>query len=235
MDSTTDAAPSPQPSIKSRGLQFPKAAFMTPAIRTALRKNTYENALVTACGRTALPEDTVLDIGAGFGAVSATLARLQKVRMVHALEANPELATYLSGMFALNNIENATVISGALGKRKGTADFYMRKNPAMSSLIEREDSPAETIGKITVQNAKTLMKSLSPTLVVVDVQGAEADLVPDLDLTGLRAAVVKLHPRWIGPAGVDAIFAAMMEAGLKYYARGSSGKIVAFRRTWPTA
>lgn len=118
MDGTTDVANTAQPSIKSRGLRFPKAAFMTPTMRTALRKDTYENTLVTACNRTALPEDTVLDIGAGIGAVSATLAKQQNVKMVHAVEANPELATYLTNMFALNGIENASVISGTLGKRK---------------------------------------------------------------------------------------------------------------------
>lgn len=60
-------------------------------------------------------------------------------------------------------------------------------------------------------------------------------MIPDLDLSGLRAAVVKLHPKWIGPEGVNAVFAAMMEAGLNYNARGSNGKVVSFRRTWPTA
>ncbi|MBM1814395.1 FkbM family methyltransferase [Pseudosulfitobacter pseudonitzschiae] len=235
MDGTTDVANTAQPSIKSRGLRFPKAAFMTPAMRTALRKDTYENTLVTACNRTALPEDTVLDIGAGIGAVSATLAKQQNVKMVHAVEANPELATYLTNMFALNGIENASVISGTLGKRKSTVDFHLRKNPALSSLVARDDSPAGTVEKIEVQNARTLMKELSPTVVVIDIQGSEADLIPDLDLSGLRAAVVKLHPKWIGPEGVNAVFAAMMEAGLNYNARGSNGKVVSFRRTWPTA
>lgn len=144
---------------------------MTLTMRTALRKDTYENTLVTACNRTALPEDTVLDIGAGIGAVSATLAKQQNVKMVHAVEANPELATYLTNMFALNGIENASVISGTLGKRKSTVDFHLRKNPALSSLVARDDSPAGTVEKIEVQNARTLMKELSPTVVVIDIQG----------------------------------------------------------------
>ncbi|UOA27576.1 FkbM family methyltransferase [Pseudosulfitobacter sp. DSM 107133] len=233
MDGTTDV--NAQPSIRSRGLRYPKAAFMTPAIRTALRKDTYENTMVTACSRTALPEDTVLDIGAGIGAVSATLAKQQNVKMVHAVEANPELAAYLTKMFAMNGIENAGVIAGTLGARKSTADFYVRKNPSMSSLVEREETTASKVEKIDVLNAKALIKELSPTVVIVDIQGSEADLVPQLDLSGLRAAVVKLHPKWIGPEGVNAVFAAMMQAGLNYNARGSSGKVVSFRRAWPTA
>jgi hypothetical protein len=54
-----------------------------------------------------------------------------------------------------------------------------------------------------------------------------------MDLTGLRAAVIETHPQWIGPEGMNIVFNAFMQAGLAYYARGSSGKVVSFRRNWP--
>ena len=61
----------------------------------------------------------------------------------------------------------------------------------------------------------------------------EAELLPEMDLTGLRAAVIELHPQWIGPEGVNAVFGALMGAGLAYYPKLSTQKVVTFRRAWP--
>ena len=68
--------------------------------------------------------------------------------------------------------------------------------------------------------------------VFADIEGAEASLLPMLDLTGLRGVMIELHPQYIGPLGVNAVFRAMMDAGLAYYARGSTQKVVCFRRNW---
>lgn len=48
----------------------------------------------------------------------------------------------------------------------------------------------------------------------------------------LRAAILELHPQWIGPEGVNAVFRAFMEAALAYYPRFSTHKVVCFRRAW---
>ncbi len=219
--------------IKFRGLKVPRAPFMGGALRTALRKDTYETPMIRAASRTALPIDRVLDLGAGIGALAAVLAKREGVEAVHCIEGNPELAAYMPTLFAANDIENAAVTHGTLGKRKGTTDFHLRKNVALSSTREVEGIATTETVKIDVINAKTLFKDVAPTLLVCDIEGSEAEIIPQLDLKDLRAAVIKLHPNWIGPEGVNAVFAAMMDAGLAYNARASDGKIVSFRRAWP--
>jgi len=67
--------------------------------------------------------------------------------------------------------------------------------------------------KVEVLNAKTVFKDLQPTVLICDIEGAEADLIPQLDLSGLRAAVIETHPQWIGPEGINKVFRAFMDAG----------------------
>jgi hypothetical protein len=69
-------------------------------------------------------------------------------------------------------------------------------------------------------------------VLVCDIEGAEAELLPAGDWSGLRAAVVELHPQWIGQAGVQAVFDAMQRAGLTYFPRASQAKVVTFRKGW---
>jgi hypothetical protein len=71
-----------------------------------------------------------------------------------------------------------------------------------------------------------------PTVLVCDIEGAEATLLPEGDWSCLRLAVIELHPQWIGQAGVQAVFDAMHRAGLTYFPKASEGKVVTFRRGW---
>ena len=97
-------------------------------------------------------------------------------------------------------------------------------------VLEGEEDPSSI--KVDVLNAKTVFKDIKPTVLICDIEGAEADLIPKLDLSGLRAAILETHPQWIGPEGINAVFKAFMDAGLAYYHRGSHGKVLCFRDRW---
>jgi hypothetical protein len=98
------------------------------------------------------------------------------------------------------------------------------------AVLEGEVDPPST--KVDVLNAKTVFKDIGANVLICDIEGAEVDLIPTLDLTGLRAAIIELHPQWIGPEGVNKVFRAFMDAGLAYYHRGSTNKVVCFRTDW---
>ena len=93
------------------------------------------------------------------------------------------------------------------------------------------EAPPET-HQIDVLDAEKVFADLTPTVLICDIEGAEVDLIPALPLNNLRAAIIELHPQWIGPAGVNKVFSAFMQAGMAYYHRGSQNKVVAFRREW---
>ncbi len=221
------------PFVMSRGLRFPKDRnFITGKLRGALRENRYEGKESDAVLRVVRDGDTVIELGAGIGYMSTYIAKNRAVEAIHAFEANPHLIPYIQSVYAANEVENAHITNAILGKRKGASDFDVRSNLLASSLSPLDGDTTPEIVQVDVLNGKQVFKETGANVLICDIEGAEADLIPELDLASLRAAVVELHPQWIGPAGVNKVFRAFMDAGLAYYARGSTQKVVSFRRSW---
>lgn len=225
--------------VRSRGLRFPAdPAILTPRIRQSLRKNAYEKLESDAVLKVARAGDTVLELGAGIGYMSSLIASKRPVTAIHSFEANPNLINYIQRVHAENGITNVTVHNALLGpKAADPVDFYVRKNLLASSLDKTATDESEIVSteRVAVHDINDTFAAIRPSVLVCDIEGAEADILPALDYDGLRAAVIELHPQWIGPEGVRAVFEAMHGAGLTYFPRWSHRKVVVFRRSWPVA
>lgn len=222
--------------IRSRGLRIPNdPAVIDQKKRRLLRRGEYERREVEAVKALVRPEDVVLELGGGLGYMSTFMSHNRKVGAVHTYEANPALIPFIQRVHAENGVENVTIHNALLGSRKGKAKFYVRENFLASSMEENpegEKSPVVQVEEIEVENAKAAVKAIKPTFLVCDIEGAEADILPLPDFSGLRGAVIELHPQWIGAAGVRAVFDAMHKAGLTFFPRVSNKKVVAFLRDW---
>ncbi len=230
MHARTEAATGAGQFIISRGMKFPRHAdIIQGRVRKLLRTNAYEAKETEAALRVVKQDDVVLELGAGIGYMSTLVASKRAIKSVHSFEANPHLIPYIRQVHAANGLTNAHVSNAVLGKRKGTVNFYVRDNLLGSSMavLEGEVDPPST--KVEVLNANQVIRDIAPTVLICDIEGAEVDLIPEMNLSGLRAAVLELHPQWIGPEGVNKVFRAFMDAGLAYYHRGSMGKVVCFR------
>lgn len=223
------------PYVHPRGIRMPKhSQFTTGMIRKALRDGSYEMKEAEAVLATARPGDRVLELGGGIGFISALVAVARAPEAVLTFEANPDLLPYIRSVHAANGITCATVRGAVLSPAGGAPlPFYVRHNRLASSLdpgiapdtIRATHSvPQEAIGPV--------LQDFRPTLLICDIEGAEADLLPAADWSGLRAAIIELHPQWIGADGVRAVFDAMHRAGLTYYPKTAQGKVVTFRRDW---
>ncbi len=230
-----DYRPIRDPYVMSKGMKFPKDGnFITGNLRASLRENRYEAKEAQNVLKLVRDDDTVIELGGGIGFMSTLVATKRKIKAVHSFEANPALIPYIRSVHEANELENAHVTNAILGPRKGSADFYVRRNLLSSSMQPLESDTDESTQKVKVDvvNAGQTFKSLNANILITDIEGAEATLLPQLDLTGLRGAMIELHPQHIGPEGVNAVFKAMMDAGLAYYARASTNKVVCFRRAW---
>ncbi|MEL7093270.1 MAG: FkbM family methyltransferase [Pseudomonadota bacterium] len=226
--------PPPKGYVTARKVQFPwRGAIVGPRIRDKLKSNAYEKHEADAALRMVRPGDVVLELGGGIGYMSSMLSRHRDVDHIHVFEANPDLVDYMHETHEVNGFKNITVHNAVLGKRKGTADFYIRQQVAASSLDARDGRGVVETHKVAVVNARSTIKSIKPTFLICDIEGAEAEVIPLLDLSTVRTAVVKLHPDWIGPEGVNAVFRPFMDAGLAYAPRQSIRNVVTFRRAWP--
>lgn len=219
--------------IWSHGVCFPKNLnILRPRIRQALRANTYERKETDAVLRIVKADDRVIELGGGIGYMSSVIAKRCGAE-VHSFEGNPGLIPYIREVHAANGLTGKAHITHALiGPRKSSANFYVRGNILASSMEEMESMPHTEVAKVDVLNAKTTFDKIKPTVLVCDIEGAEAHLIPQLPLDGLRAAVIELHPQWIGQAGVQAVFDAFHAAGLTYFPKASEAKVVTFLKGW---
>lgn len=229
-------APTDAPIIQSRGIKFPdRADILTPRLRRALRRRNYERTEAEAVRPQVGPGDVVLELGGGIGFMSSLMSRGCKADHIHVYEPNPVLIDYMTEVHALNGVTNVTVHHGIVGPKKGKATFYQRENMLTSSLEEnpiRVDSPVIAKHEVDVFNINTVWKAVTPNVLVCDIEGAEADLFDKATLSGLRLAVIEVHPQWIGEAGVRAVFEAMMRAGLTFLPKAGEGKVLVFKKDW---
>lgn len=120
------------------------------------------------------------------------------------------------------------------GATEGETTFYVRRNFLASSLAPLEGDTPETVTPtpVPVRNGSAEIARLKPSVLICDIEGAELDLLPQLDLTGLRAVLIELHPQWIGRDGIRKVFAALDRHDLVFFPRWSDGKVAVFRRDW---
>ena len=231
---------SPNPAdtyIRCHGVQIPNdPAIISRRIRRLLRSGAYENREYEAVRALVGADDVVLELGAGIGFMSTVAAKLCRAGSVQAVEANPALIPFIKSVHQANGVSTVTVTNALLAGRKSKpVDFYLRKNLLASSMQPMQgDKEGKLIAvqKVAVQNINTVLKALKPTVLICDIEGGEASLLPLADLNCLNIAIVELHPQWIGQSGVQNVFDAMHKFGLSYYPKRSSKKVVTFRKGW---
>jgi hypothetical protein len=105
--------------------------------------------------------------------------------------------------------------------------FHASDNVVSSSLFKR----AETQREITVESVAMAdaLQDIQPDVLVMDVEGAEIDLLSTGDLAPIRAAIVELHPHVVSADRIDALLKSLAERGFEVAERLENN--VLLRRT----
>lgn len=227
--------PTRDPYLFSRGMKIPKNPQITRGrVRAALRQDAYERKECDAVMRVVRPGDKVLELGGGIGYMSTLLSARKKVSRVVSYEANPALIPYIRSMHAANGVTNVDLRNALLSPEPGDpVPFYVRKN-FLASSMDREADPDTVVEEVPIMQHAIgpVIAQERPDVLVCDIEGAEAHLLPAGDWSSLRVAVIELHPQWIGQSGVQAVFDAMHRAGLTFFPKASEAKVVTFRKGW---
>lgn len=217
-------------------LKFPdNSAILKRFHKRSIRRGNYERPERQAMNGLLTPDDHVLEIGAGIGFMSTLMVRDHNVAHVVSYDANPDLIPYIREVHALNNVGDRTEIRhGIISAQAGPPrTFYVRGDFLASSLCDNLDDRFGGVvrtSEVPQIPLASILEDFPVTVLVCDIEGGEAELLPELDLNSFRAAVVELHPQTIGLAGVNRVFDALMRAGMAYDAARSEQAVVTFQR-----
>jgi FkbM family methyltransferase len=215
-----------------RGVEIPHdPQIITPAIREAILSGRFETEEAEAVPGIVRPGDTVLEIGAGIGFISTLLARQKEVQRVVAVEANPNLLGYMAALHALNGVADVERVHAVLtaDAAEATATFFLRRDFWMGSLAPGPN-PYEASVKVPTRDLDTLLRAEGVSLIVCDVEGAEATLFEGAELGGVDRIFVELHDHLTGLAGIARLFRTLGKRGFAYDPRHSAGAVVLFQR-----
>jgi FkbM family methyltransferase len=159
--------------------------------------------------------DRVIEAGGGLGAITMQIADIVGDDAIFAFEPNPRTCQALRANLALNG-HSVTVENAAL-----VADD--RNEVRFVDTIDTSSfAVAGTLGAAAADHAITvraeplarLMARLDPTVLVLDVEGAECELIGSVDEWGrIRAIHLEYHPEVLEPGQLDAMFAHLRRSG----------------------
>lgn len=217
--------------LSCHGLRVPvRGAHITKPVWKALWRGDYEAPELNALTKVMRGDDRLLQLGAGMGVVSGAIAKRYPSSTITCYEANPDLANVITALHERNNISNVTLRSAVVAPldQGRTRSFRIHRNFTESSLVG--DNTGQRTVEVDVHDPVDVMKELRPTVLLCDIEGAEAELIPVLPMEGLRAVVIELHPALVARADMARIFDAFHKARLIPVVELSSATVMAFER-----
>ncbi|MEO1067432.1 MAG: FkbM family methyltransferase, partial [Pseudomonadota bacterium] len=154
---------------------------MDQRTRSQAYRGVYEVTKLVAADAITKPEDRVLELGGGLGLVTVMAARKCEQGRVTTYEAVPQNASLIERNLELNSV-SADVRARAIGAEPGEIEFYVT-GYAVSSSSSAVRADAATDKIMAPRDAiASVMEEIDPTVLFIDIEGMEDEVVPLLDL-----------------------------------------------------
>ena len=183
---------------------------IAPGIARQIYFGEYESKEVDIVAHKLEANDIVVEVGAGLGYLSAFCAKRIGNERVHTFEANPALMPLILATHERNAIAPG-VHNVLLARGDGECTFYVEPEFWASSTTAR----SEYARAITVpqRDLNAELAHLSPTFLIVDIEGGEAEFFAYADLAGVNKICLETHPDVLGNDGISAVFSRLFAQG----------------------
>lgn len=148
------------------------------------------------------PDDIVMELGGGIGMLAIACAQKIGGDRVHSYEANPTMESLIHDNYALNQV-NPHIKMCMLDKKPGSHTFYASEHFARSSTYKLEAQGETTAYEIPVESLNDEIHRIQPTVLIMDVQGSEGELLSFADLSTVRKLLVEVHSNILGISRVN--------------------------------
>lgn len=202
---------------------------VSPVIWQALTSGSYEAKEAKWVFKAVRPNDRVLELGAGIGVITSLIATVPGVR-VWSFEANPSTVALAHRVISANNLCNVVLSQGLLAAGESrTFSFYVRQDLWMSSM-DKNQGPYQREISLASTNIDSFIADHAINVLVMDIEGAERDLLGRSELPGIERVFLELHDHLYGLSGIREITEALTAKGFAYDPRGSYGHCVLFTK-----
>jgi FkbM family methyltransferase len=175
----------------------------------ALYHERYEAKEAALVREVLMPGDRVLEIGAGIGFVTLLCARRCGPKAVLSYEANPENEVLIRRNFELNGLF-PQLRSRAISVESDERELFVAKNLLSTSFLDRGESTGTPVQCDAIAD---VVEQFRPNSIVMDVEGAEIDLLPAAPLDGIDKIILETHPHIVGDVAVTVLDAHLLAHG----------------------
>lgn len=159
------------------------------------------------------PDDRVVELGSAIGFIGLVASRTVCPSRMIMVEANRDLIPEITRNFAGNGVALPDLRHGVAGTASQTVDFHV-DSQFWASTTRPQAGRQLRVDRVEMIDTNKLLRDHEATVLICDIEGGEIDLLPHLDLTGIRLVIAELHPTVIGADGVERIVQVMTAAGL---------------------
>ena len=210
------------------GLCIEVSADMPRGVRRALKRGDYELSERKIVSGILKVDDRVLEIGTGIGVVASVCSKLCTEGKLLCYEANPELVKAIRKNFSLNNVQ-AELVNHCIAAEDGVVDFYFGENFISSSAYDRGKNIVPV--PIKADSFARVVHEFGPSVIVMDIEGAEVTTLHTADLSDVRAIVLEVHPWIVGENEIAAMYAKLAKMNFeKDDARSEKNSVLLMRK-----
>jgi FkbM family methyltransferase len=192
----------------------------------------YEPVEAQLAPRVVVDGDNVLELGAGLGFISTVISTRRRPASYLAVEANLRMFPLIEATHRANGVANvellhAVVTSDPAAIDAGSVPFWVGRE-FWSARIAASSEGATMI--VPTASLNEILHDRAITVIIADIEGGEATLFDDADLSGIRAILIELHPDAMDASIFVRLCSNLHLQGLIYDDSRSSGQVVTFSR-----
>jgi FkbM family methyltransferase len=195
------------------GLLIEIPPFVPPSLVYYLALGDYEQSDIDIALKHVRRGDRVLEIGAGIGITGCALATASGNAVV-VVEPNPALWAAIQRNFALNGCD-VTLVRSAVVSNSGApapASLWVQGHYWWSSI---DAAPGARRIEVEAVSLGDLLERFAPTVVAIDIEGAETRLFPAEVPQCVRSIFIEIHSPSIGSAETARVVASLHASGFE--------------------
>jgi len=180
--------------INHNGVLLISSPAISGRIQNFIEAQKYEQREISLALRHTAPDDVILELGAGIGALSSHILKKRQVKRYICVEANPQMVQLMKKNHAVNDIRDCEIISGVMtnNTEETELDFYICKDFWASSL--RKPEQYSSVRKVRGYLFSDILRDAQPSFIICDIEGGEFDLfVNGVDLSSVQKICIELH------------------------------------------